>query len=680
MKKNWKWLFATVCATPAVAMPMIAISCTQTIDQELKKVTVDVENKGTKVAKDIKTSDIKTSGFNKDAYDISIDKVEPEGETGLKVTLTLTEKSSGTKRTTTLTISGFKKTRKTPDTPKEQTITEQEYDFKNYDDNYTIKEGKIKGYYKGDKKNLFVDPDQFVKTLSGLFDLKSYKVEWDEATQTLQMTTLIHDGRAHKLIFDAKNGTISSDTGTDAFNFTKSSQRTNYDQFVKQGGEKIYHVPKPLTNLVFDLKKYGLEMINHKDKDGKNKVLIPYSVFNTLFCSQNYYNTYFNGTSFFGVDYAGNDRDSEWLKLKKGAFSGTEAPEEIRKETLAHLNWAMDYFYGLRNHKNITDFGKTLSDDIKKKILSRNVKDNNDAYLNIFHKTLDELHTRMTSTSAYASENDNLLSSEYEERLSSPARKEHTKVRKQLAEQRKNRNLSDDEKMVRFHNDMAIITLNSFTVGTIEQLKGPDAWKHDSYSYMKKAMEKIEEYNKKNGGKIKKVILDLSLNGGGTIVAMWKVIGFMTNKPIYMWDQEILNQWVYERYANIDTNGDDKYDDKDGFPQYKWYVLSGINTFSAANQMVSLVRNQGFAKVIGQKSGGGMSAILPLVLADGTNVTISSNYVAVVKDKNPDGTVKWTQIEGGVDPDAKFDYSKFSDDASILNAVDQVEKAEEKGK
>ncbi|SYV90216.1 transmembrane protein and tail specific protease [Metamycoplasma alkalescens] len=87
-----------------------------------------------------------------------------------------------------------------------------------------------------------------------------------------------------------------------------------------------------------------------------------------------------------------------------------------------------------------------------------------------------------------------------------------------------------------------------------------------------------------------------------------------------------------------------------------------MNSFSAANQLTSIVKEMGIAKIIGQKSGGGMSAIMPIVLNDGTTITISSPNNAVHGENNQ-------EIESGIEPDIKLDYKDFYNDAAIDQAL-----------
>ncbi|SYV90212.1 Uncharacterised protein [Metamycoplasma alkalescens] len=75
----------------------------------------------------------------------------------------------------------------------------------------------------------------------------------------------------------------------------------------------------------------------------------------------------------------------------------------------------------------------------------------------------------------------------------------------------------------------------------------------------------------------------------------------------------------------------------------------------------------GIAKIIGQKTGGGMSAVFPITFNDGTTLTMSSPNNAVQGEDNK-------EIESGIDPDYQLDYKDFYDDNAIKKAIAAVNK------
>ncbi|CRH45754.1 Uncharacterised protein [Chlamydia trachomatis] len=73
----------------------------------------------------------------------------------------------------------------------------------------------------------------------------------------------------------------------------------------------------------------------------------------------------------------------------------------------------------------------------------------------------------------------------------------------------------------------------------------------------------------------------------------------------------------------------------------------------------------GIAKIIGKKTGGGMSAIMPITLIDGTTITISSPNNAVFGETNK-------EIESGVEPDINLEYDDFYNDEKINEVLEKA--------
>ena len=206
-------------------------------------------------------------------------------------------------------------------------------------------------------------------------------------------------------------------------------------------------------------------------------------------------------------------------------------------------------------------------------------------------------------------------------------------------------------------------------IGTIDQTKNKDgsikfdAWNYDSFYFMKEMMANIKQYPE-----VTDIIIDLSTNGGGNLAALEKVMGFLTDKPVKFSICDSLDQsstvWNFE----VDVDNDGIYDN-DAYENYNWHLLTGINTFSAANLMVGLFRQMKLGDVIGQKSGGGMCAVLPTVLADGTGIAISSPYCLQYLEIDNDGKYEFSDIEGGFEPDIKVPYDFFYNDQYLYSVI-----------
>ena len=73
-----------------------------------------------------------------------------------------------------------------------------------------------------------------------------------------------------------------------------------------------------------------------------------------------------------------------------------------------------------------------------------------------------------------------------------------------------------------------------------------------------------------------------------------------------------------------DANLDGKFDEKDSLAGYNLYCITSPQTFSCGNLAASELKHSHVVTMLGQTSGGGTCIILPLSLADGTLLRVSS--------------------------------------------------------
>ena len=171
---------------------------------------------------------------------------------------------------------------------------------------------------------------------------------------------------------------------------------------------------------------------------------------------------------------------------------------------------------------------------------------------------------------------------------------------------------------------------------------------------------------------VKNIVVDLSRNGGGNGAAMYKALGFLKQQVYASVKNEIMGLTVTYSIS-VDTNLDGKYNSSDSYSNYNWYVLTSGLTYSAANIFASVCKDQGLATVIGQKSGGGMCGVVPVVLTDGTALQmsgLSTMYVSIKDYKTANQKVSY--IEGGIEVDSAIDYEYFYDRNYINSLINGV--------
>ena len=494
-----------------------------------------------------------------------------------------------------------------------------------------------------------VDLLDFVHDLDGYFDYENISYSYNEETKAIR---LLYKG-SHDITFDTKNDLIEIDSWYIFLEYATEGEAFDYREYLSENLD--YCVNDSL--LVYDLGKYGFNIIY---QDGK--CFIPLFIVNLLFCSFNCLNLFYNND----ICYATFSETTEIDGYFSCDDNGTNQTTKFREETMNSLYFLFDYYYGLNKYKGFNNgikehISSLDNGSILNKFLSQNPRDNLEALNYFVYQDLDELHTRVDIPSFYFDDS-NPLTAGIGEFYTNYYRR-----RSQQYIYRNEKGLYGQS--LRFYKDLAVISFDSFLIGTIDQTKNKDgsikfdAWNYDSFYFMKEMMANIKQYPE-----VTDIIIDLSTNGGGNLAALEKVMGFLTDKPVKFSICDSLDQsstvWNFE----VDVDNDGIYDN-DAYENYNWHLLTGINTFSAANLMVGLFRQMKLGDVIGQKSGGGMCAVLPTVLADGTGIAISSPYCLQYLEIDNDGKYEFSDIEGGFEPDIKVPYDFFYNDQYLYSVI-----------
>ena len=502
---------------------------------------------------------------------------------------------------------------------------------------YKMNATYLNTYYVDNSEIKYVDVTNFFNTVDGLYQTSYFKKSVSRSKKKYSIYAYANTGDNISYVgatFDWDNDTITISNPM-FFNVVYSPSAVDYLDHLSETNTKIDNV----TPFVASLKDYNYNIYY---KNGL--CLVPLSIMNTLFLSPTYYNIYYNGEKYLGTFYDISSFDSEsQLILKTNKLNSESQSEQLREETYNQLRFILDNFYGLKEYKNITDIDEILK-DYKNDILSTDIEKNRNAYYKLFINYLDDLHTRIGAYSFYNSPD--LLPGNWDLDKTSDARKEYKRVQDILSP---NSEVfyESTEPTYKGYGDTLMLYMPSFVTASSDQLNSEDSYLKDSYQFMKWALEKNANSNYKN------IVLDLSTNGGGNVAALLKVLGFMTNEDIVYANYDSLFKSKTTSNIKIDANDDDSFIDADAYDKYNWYILSSYNTFSAANSCVAMAKSFG-VNIIGQKSGGGMCSVLPLVLADSTTIEISSNNLQVVLFDN-----KYEFIEGGIEPDLYIDYDKF---------------------
>ncbi|MCS4536517.1 S41 family peptidase [Mycoplasma sp. CSL7475-4] len=533
--------------------------------------------------------------------------------------------------------------------------------FSNISNNYVIANQNINIFKNKQNKDTYINVNEVIKKLNGYFDLEKIS----------QIDVVDDKGVIEKNDGDVIEFALGQDviiySGSEAFELAKSSVSYDYNKYIHFLNFSTKSLrPKDELLPYIDLGKYNMKIF------AKNKnIYMPLSLFNLLFMSQNYYNLQYNGVSLVGIDYdISHDADNvEYEKFYNQ--SKLEVNDQQRLNNYNFLALLFDNFYGLSSELykkyNSTSFDEfTHSVGLYDKIIDKKYSVYTGAYQQLWYKYLNELHSRIITKGYAAPSNTNL--NQKDGRTLSRKWQEYMQVLDKLT---KLREQEEPKNIVVIENDVARIRIDSFLSGTNEEIARGDSYLYDSYELMKAAIAKIQRVDTE--GKVKNIVIDISQNGGGSSAALEKVVGFLTKKPYSLFVQDRMTKTYSDIEIGIDTNSDGKYNSEDGYNQYHWYLLTGINTFSAANLFAHIVKQSGMAKIIGQKSGGGMFAVLPTILPDGTNVDISGPDAWTGPKSNVNSISDLPISEHGVKPDYIYSYDDFYNLKKIRDFIKSID-------
>lgn len=538
-----------------------------------------------------------------------------------------------------------------------RTYTVKEVPFINLNDNYTLNTKKMNMYYFEDSQVPYMPVDEFVNDLDGMLDASSYSFRYVNFIGEYIISAKL-EGNEIKAIVDYRADKIYTQY-INIFQITKESQTTDYSSYISQNLDTYDY---DMKSIILDLGKYNLDIIC-KDK----KCYFPFSVLNTLFGALNYSNLFFNGEAVYMAYFLGADLEESKLKeIKENALTNTLATEELRTANYNDLLFTLDTFYGLKGYLNIESFESYITPEIKAKLLSTNKDDFDEGYRQLFYGKLNECHTGI-HTSSYYSGGKTVSSTEgMDENTSSFAKIKNTKKLLEDAYKEKYAETNYFEIV----DDTAYITALEFVTGTKDEIFNADnsvkedAYKYDTFRLFIYSMNKIKE-----NSNVKNIVVDLSRNGGGNGAAMYRSLGFLKQYYYASMRNDVMGLTATYQIS-ADTNMDGKYNDDDAYPNYHWYVLTSGVSYSASNIFSAICKNQNMAKIIGQKTGGGMCSVLPIVLMDGTAFQMSSaTAMYVTIDNYKQSNSKMNYIEGGVEVDYEIAYDKFYDRTELTNLI-----------
>lgn len=383
----------------------------------------------------------------------------------------------------------------------------------------------------------------------------------------------------------------------------------------------------PATKVVIPFGDYDIDLVTYTDGD-QTYYLMPLEILNLIFLAKSELDIYYNGDALYGLPY-------EFLYLEEykvnefrnSSLNDEEIEDDLRLYSYHFMAMALDYFYGLRDYKNIES-----GYDIMGAYIEAIMTNSDTNFYRTFSKmlyALDDGHT-VPWLSGYYEEPFSLISSSYY----GPHMLEYFTYRSGL-QALFNEKYGETVPMASYidNNTIAIFHFERFEKDTQDDFR----------DFLDNLPASIES-----------VVVDIALNGGGWALTVFDLFGLMTDDVI-PW--HLMNPLDGSGMTYLVDSFNTAYD-------YDYFIFTSNVSYSASNLFALIGKEMGIP-IFGMDTFGGSCIVDFLVIPGGAIGRISSNYVISYLLGNPEEYV-YVNAEGGVEVD--YLLSGISDE-EIINAV-----------
>ena len=459
-----------------------------------------------------------------------------------------------------------------------------------------------------------------------------------------------------------------------------------------------------LKTYTIDLTSYAIDVY-----EGKTDVYVPLTLLSDFMGSTGQYNISYNGEGIYIIDYARlteTVRNDAYYPNYHDTYLEKDRPSDLANYAFNELCLNFDKNRGITNHlllgeDNLRGIGLKTSIErfypkLKEKLLAPDLDDYRLGLGLLFLLLDDGGHTAVVSAPYSLFASGHVLKEEFKEEIEAEPefkdiydryetryQENLKKARAVYAKRKEVFSLNETElkrgTYYRFNHasKTAYVGFDSFKLDFAawdEYYKSKDnnliPLTTDSYAFIRNCF-----YMAKDQG-VENVILDLSVNGGGTLGALFAIHG-LVNKGIATWnDINVVEGTKRDLEMPIDINLDGNYDQSDIDEASKFdfniAVLTSNYSFSCANAFPFRASESGI-KIVGQRSGGGSCSVALASTADGALYCKSSASTIVDKQGNSVDAGKEVDFEIGdfsnpeaYDIDGFFDYTTIADYLSSL--------------
>ena len=445
-----------------------------------------------------------------------------------------------------------------------------------------------------------------------------------------------------------------------------------------------------------DFEKYGIDILGEGDE-----LWVPLAVLQGLFCSPYAYNVFYNGKAIYLSDgmqllQTANAKDTDGDYY---AFTETERSEEKIRFDYGSLCFYVDTCYGFpetsRLSESIAEEGldRTLDKTIdgmnlagvKKLLLSPDMKEYTCGLFLLFTALDDGGHTAFVDFLWIPEEKLMAWPDIIKELgIKMPDRSNYVEVSLQglsAAFEGAMQKGFDRAEVLVFDNatemaiyleqgDTAMFAFDHFYCNRAAWADYEDGvlseMPEDSMGCFIKALEMA-----KANPDIKNFVVNLAMNGGGESGVATTIAKLICGQA-YRHQLDMLTGQDETIWYDIDLDFDGDFDEEDGEASYpfRFAVIAGARTYSAANYLTNMAKDNGVC-VLGERSGGGANSPQITPESEGLWFQLSGRYKLM--DKNNE------TVDFGVEPDyvlteekdGGFDYARYFDFAEISRLMDE---------
>ena len=469
--------------------------------------------------------------------------------------------------------------------------------------------------------------------------------------------------------YSSENGYFEIDCGNETIfvhnpsHMTCALDRYNDVPYIGDGIETQYVSLNDKTSLIeeqqditFNLKDYHIDIIEFDQN-----ACIPLMTLVDMLISPNGYSMAFNGKNLYCSAYFDSDSTLKQNYINQSPWKNSSYRTDTTADyTYNELCFNIDHFYGLKEDRGIDKIDTVIERmGLKDDLLSLNSRTYETAMQQFVGRYYADGHSGYTLNSPFQS---NFGYNEYYSALSENQRE--IRLNEAIYENYSRRWPSGKGAGITFYGNTAIVIFDTFVKGS--NTKGVDVSSqsynslHNSCSslFFKKAFLDI-----KNHGGITKVVFDITCNGGGMVDALPWLEAYMTDDPFITFKNTVTGE-VADNHYTVDLNQDGVINENDTYKgQYDFYILTSNYSFSCANAFATVAKAGGFAKIIGQRSGGGACVVAGFATASGTIIRNSGVWQLGMYGNSRSSN------DAGIPVDYELSPEDFYNDEVIYNLV-----------